>query len=329
MKKKLNILILIISVMVLHSCYADIDLEDYKETPKAVLNCAVSPDTIVMASISRTWFFTEDNPNVSLKGVDVNLYINDVFREKMQWKDITQEGSLNARGIYTSTVIPNPGDIVKVTASTEYGNIWAEDIVPPKPEIVDIKTSYRKFDNGSTIWGNDGPSSFKQVEIKYEITFQDNVNEENYYLVRISSTDPYESVYPLDYSGDPIFIGQESIFGGSFEGKFLEGQGGRTFSDETINGKKYSLIVKETYIDEFYFQDKTHSRIISLYALSKSYYQYFSSIQFLTDGQIMQNMADYGLSEPRRIYSNVQGGTGILGASQHVEREIVLEPSFD
>lgn len=332
MNNKLYCLIILISFIALHSCYADLDLEKYREAPKAVLNCAVSPDTIVMASISRTWFFTENNPNVSLQGADVKLYINDIFREQMLWKDITQEGSLNARGIYLSSITPLPGDVVKVTASTEYGEIWAEDIVPPQPEILDVKISYRRFDNGSGTYFPGGYETALQVETRYEITFQDNPDEENYYLVRISVPDSeeYETLYPLDYSGDPVFIGEESIFGGSFEGKFLEGQGGRTFSDETINGKKYTLIVKETYMDEYYFKDKTHERVISLYALSKSYYQYFTSIQYLTDSQIMQNMADYGLTEPRRIFSNVQGGgTGILGASQHVEKIVTLEASFD
>lgn len=39
----------------LTSCYRKIDLDEYRTTPKIVINSVVSPDTVVMASITRTW----------------------------------------------------------------------------------------------------------------------------------------------------------------------------------------------------------------------------------------------------------------------------------
>lgn len=41
----------------LTSCYRKIDLDEYRTTPKMVINSVVSPDTVVMASITRTWFY--------------------------------------------------------------------------------------------------------------------------------------------------------------------------------------------------------------------------------------------------------------------------------
>lgn len=41
----------------LTSCYRKIDLDEYRTTPKIVINSVVSPDTVVMASITRTWFY--------------------------------------------------------------------------------------------------------------------------------------------------------------------------------------------------------------------------------------------------------------------------------
>ena len=38
----------------LTSCYRKIDLDEYRTTPKMVINSVVSPDTVVMASITRT-----------------------------------------------------------------------------------------------------------------------------------------------------------------------------------------------------------------------------------------------------------------------------------
>lgn len=42
----------------LTSCYRKIDLNEYRTTPKMVINSVVSPDTVVMASITRTWFLS-------------------------------------------------------------------------------------------------------------------------------------------------------------------------------------------------------------------------------------------------------------------------------
>ncbi len=326
-KQAAYILFITTLIVLLHSCYTDIDLEKHMKGPRVVLNCAVSPDSVVMVSVSRTWYFTEKNPNVSLPNADVKLFINGKFTEQMQWKDITSEGSLNAKGIYVSTIIPQAGDVVKVTATTEIGDAWAEDKVPNKTDILDIKLKYRLYDNGNILIIGDTLINTLTGELTYEITFEDRPEEENYYFLRIESKNLDEfsllglETYPLDYSSDPVFIGQESIFGGSFEGKFLEGRGGRTFSDETINGKRYTLKVKENYMPDYTsawgkeLEDGILSREVYLYELSKPYYQYLSALLFLMDERIEQNMADFGLSEPKKIFSNVHNGTGILGAS--------------
>lgn len=50
----------------LTSCYRKIDLDEYRTTPKIVINSVVSPDTVVMASITRTWFYPDKKPYVNL-----------------------------------------------------------------------------------------------------------------------------------------------------------------------------------------------------------------------------------------------------------------------
>ena len=47
----------------LTSCYRKIDLDEYRTTPKMVINSVVSPDTVVMASITRTCLlYTSPSP---------------------------------------------------------------------------------------------------------------------------------------------------------------------------------------------------------------------------------------------------------------------------
>lgn len=306
-----SLIIAAIFCVLLISCYTEIDLEKYKPAPKAVLNSVVTPDSIVMASISKTWFFTEKNTNVGLEDATVNLYINNEYKERMKW-EITDEEQLNINGIYTSTIIPKPGDVIKIVADTKYGIIQAEDTVPAKTDIMNVKFTHTDYEYYGRI----------NTDIKYEITFQDNKDQNDFYLIRISSTYLNSHTGIFDYSSDPIFIGHKSILEGSLDGKFLGGQGGRTFTDQTINGKQYTLIIKETDSQNIYKIGKTCKRKITLYTLSRAYYQYLTSLQYIEDDQLINDMANYGLSEPKRIFSNIQGGTGILGAT-HLASEII------
>lgn len=306
-----NPIIAAIFCVLLISCYTEIDLEKYKPAPKAVLNTVIAPDTIIMASISKTWFFTEKNTNVGLDDATVDLYINNEYKERMKW-EIADEEQLNINGIYTSTIIPQPSDVIKIVADTQYGIIQAEDTVPAKTDIMNIKFTHKNYEYYGRI----------NTDIKYEITFQDNVDQNDFYLIRISSTDLNSYIGIFDYSSDPIFIGQKSILEGGLDGKFLGGQGGRTFTDQTINGKQYTLTIKETDSENVYKIGETCKRKITLYSLSRAYYQYLTSLQYIEDDQLINDMANYGLSEPRRIFSNIQGGTGILGAT-HLTSKII------
>ena len=65
----------------LTSCYRKIDLDEYRTTPKMVINSVVSPDTVVMASITRTWFYPDKKPYVNLPHAHVELYINNQYIE--------------------------------------------------------------------------------------------------------------------------------------------------------------------------------------------------------------------------------------------------------
>lgn len=65
----------------LTSCYRKIDLDEYRTTPKMVINSVVSPDTVVMASITRTWFYPDKKPYVNLPHAHVEaLYQQSIHR---------------------------------------------------------------------------------------------------------------------------------------------------------------------------------------------------------------------------------------------------------
>lgn len=302
----------------LTSCYRKIDLDEYRTTPKMVINSVVSPDTVVMASITRTWFYPDKKPYVNLPHAHVELYINNQYIETMQWKTLNNPRNPDQPDtLFLSNTIPAEGDRIKIVASTpEYGTVTAEDIIPKK---VPIKNASHTIKKGNGVYQGTISDYF---EIYYEVTFDEFPEKNNYYLAKITQIKTgYYGYYEteIDYI-DPVFKEQDAILDESMAFNGLEKRGGALFTDQSINGQTYTLQIKETTAE----LDETEQRIISIYSLSESYFLYLLSLQKIAGSTLEGGLGNIGLTEPLRVYSNVEGGTGILGGNQHSETTITL-----
>ena len=302
----------------LTSCYRKIDLDEYRTTPKMVINSVVSPDTVVMASITRTWFYPDKKPYVNLPHAHVELYINNQYIETMQWKTLNNPRNPDQPDtLFLSNTIPAEGDRIKIVASTpEYGTVTAEDIIPKK---VAIKNASHTIKKGNGVYQGTISDYF---EIYYEVTFDEFPEKNNYYLAKITQIKTgYYGYYEteIDYI-DPVFKEQDAILDESMAFNGLEKRGGALFTDQSINGQTYTLQIKETTAE----LDETEQRIISIYSLSESYFLYLLSLQKIAGSTLEGGLGNIGLAEPLRVYSTVEGGTGILGGNQHSETTITL-----
>lgn len=302
----------------LTSCYRKIDLDEYRTTPKMVINSVVSPDTVVMASITRTWFYPDKKPYVNLPHAHVELYINNQYIETMQWKTLNNPRNPDQPDtLFLSNTIPAEGDRIKIVASTpEYGTVTAEDIIPKK---VAIKNASHTIKKGNGVYQGTISDYF---EIYYEVTFDEFPEKNNYYLAKITQIKTgYYGYYEteIDYI-DPVFKEQDAILDESMAFNGLEKRGGALFTDQSINGQTYTLQIKETTAE----LDETEQRIISIYSLSESYFLYLLSLQKIAGSTLEGGLGNIGLAEPLRVYSNVERGTGILGGNQHSETTITL-----
>ena len=302
----------------LTSCYRKIDLDEYRTTPKMVINSVVSPDTVVMASITRTWFYPDKKPYVNLPHAHVELYINNQYIETMQWKTLNNPRNPDQPDtLFLSNTIPAEGDRIKIVASTpEYGTVTAEDIIPKK---VPIKNASHTIKKGNGVYQGTISDYF---EIYYEVTFDEFPEKNNYYLAKITQIKTgYYGYYEteIDYI-DPVFKEQDAILDESMAFNGLEKRGGALFTDQSINGQTYTLQIKETTAE----LDETEQRIISIYSLSESYFLYLLSLQKIAGSTLEGGLGNIGLADPLRVYSYVEGVTGILGGNQHSETTITL-----
>ena len=101
------------------------------------------------------------------------------------------------------------------------------------------------------------------------------------------------------------------------------------FSDSGINGTTHTIVIKEIIQGVFgmkytLHEAKTMRRSFNLYAISKSYYNYL--VDLLAFSSVLDDfhsgMIDIGISEPARIYSNVDGGTGIMASFNRTSKVI-------
>lgn len=273
----------------LTSCYRKIDLDEYRTTPKIVINSVVSPDTVVMASITRTWFYPDKKPYVNLPHAHVELYINNQYIETMQWKTLNNPRNPDQPDtLFLSNTIPAEGDRIKIVASTpEYGTVTAEDIIPKK---VPIKNASHTIKKGNGVYQGTISDYF---EIYYEVTFDEFPEKNNYYLAKITQIKTgYYGYYEteIDYI-DPVFKEQDAILDESMAFNGLEKRGGALFTDQSINGQTYTLQIKETTAE----LDETEQRIISIYSLSESYFLYLLSLQKIAGSTLEGGLGNIGL----------------------------------
>lgn len=313
---------IVFTALCLTSCYKEIDLDEYRTTPRMVINSTVSPDAVVMASVTRTWFYPETKPYVNLPHARVELYINDRYVESMQWKTVPNPHRPERPDtLFASNTVPSEGDRIRIVASTpEYGTAVAEDIIPRRVPIESVRYTIRK---GEGLYADTYTDYY---EIFYEVTFNDAPEPGNYYLIRVMSlwNDSYYGSYwqvaDMDYI-DPVCLEQDAILDGSMGFDGLNKGSGALFTDQSINGQTYTLQAKETAIK----LEQSGSRIIALYSLSESYFLYLLSLQKIAGSTLEGGLGNIGFAEPLRVYSNVEGGVGILGGNHHSETRIILK----
>ena len=124
-------------LLLVTSCMKEIDLEHLRPEPKLVLNCVIIQDKPIIASLSRTWFYTEGGVNLLMENADVKLYVNDRFVEQLSFN--LNAYNYNTFGGYVATYIPVVGDKIRIEAEMDgYKPVVAEDVIPGPPTLLNF-----------------------------------------------------------------------------------------------------------------------------------------------------------------------------------------------
>lgn len=318
-------LFIIFLIVLLASCSHETDLNEFRNQHDAnmlTLNSILTPDSTICVVATSPYFFTDiHNGYQYVDNLKIDLFVNNDFKESLTFDSDDHT--------YHSNIRPNVGDEIALRTIYKDQPVSASDIIPVAPTIVDVQVK------------RDGPIPVyydNDYVISYFITIQDNPDEENYYFLRYyqpnSTTETWMGT--RDYSHEYVFQQLAKTINAHIPGWTPYSESGLPFSDAGINGKAHTIVVKETIQCSFFTaadQWTTLPRTFQLFAISKPYYNYLVSLlcDDKSDDNIHSGMLDLGLADPMKIYSNIEGGLGILcsyTSSQHTVDVIKLCGKF-
>lgn len=332
MKRRIILLILINLMVLFSACEKTIEFNGTDTDPKIVVNGLVTPGNPIEITLTKSQSFLSEQYNESLSNAEVNLYIDDVFAEKLTLyisRDSTVYGTaINENMIYRSQAVAESGKTYRLEVSSPgLPPVSCQTTVPDPVNLQQVDTATEIVREE---WGE---RQFLVVKLK----FVDEAKSKDYYRIQLDESSgynlsSYDTVsHTFEYSDtvivstqvsmnfdkyDPIFEGNDKaddLISGTPDNQFA------IFDDSGIHGTEYTLQLKlNTY--PWYSEEGSGNFIekkILFYRITSEYYEYLKS----ANSHFWY--ADDYFSEPVPVYSNVKGGLGIFGSATPIIHTIV------
>jgi hypothetical protein len=311
MKKNNLYIVLIISVLQLSGCEKNVDFNGKEPAPKMVVNAVINieSDTNLIKISESVFDFSTQKPCI-VENPEIHLNINGKECNQL-WLDTI----IGVHSYYKFVSKLNSGDRMEFSAHTQkHGTVKGYDIVPRN--TVEIKN----IDHSWFIKDGKG-------YLRLYVTLKDNPQERNFYRITVRTKG--DMVHPSIQEPNNIwalkniFIDDEMLFHNPTEteedGKFPNFY--RIFTDDMFRGKEYTLniYIEETNAMDDPWIDYARQYVkVEIHTLSEKLYQNLHS-QELAIGR-----SDDVFAEPVKIYTNIQGGYGILGIYRICEKEKLI-----
>lgn len=332
MKKIIYILII---ALITAGCEKTIDFNGKLTTPMLVVNSIIAPDSTIVAEVSSSRFFLDENNGTKyIENADLKLIVNGVDRGKLvKYPSI---------GTYGTDYKVSAGDEVKIEVSAPgFAPVSGLTKIPLQPTILAVdtsSTSQKRFDyyyNGYNNAELDTVGEYRELHFRFKMKFQDKGKEKNFYRLVVKQRTYYNKNNPPSgglinendyveryfFSFDDVIFqnqnqnqlgGLEDIFGGSGSSYYYN-----VFSDELIDGKEYDIQFSDyirldqvKYEKSPYEYDTSNPEktvyLIYLHEISPDYYWYVKSMVSAS------NVGDNPFVEPVQVRSNIENGIGIF-----------------
>lgn len=293
-------LILFTGLFLLGSCESPVDLDFVLEEPKIVVNSNFSPGAPFQVIISQSSYVLSSEPETFVNNALVTIYnMQEEKEERLQLK--------NARTPFYQSrqLLPESGQTYKIEVDIPgHPIITAEDVVPFPVVLSEIEV------DTTLIPGHVEDQIYK---LAVNVQFEDPPGNSDYYHLCL-----YNHTGSLPGGMVPMdgFTESETDVATLVPLRHLEShkdnpavtfhfeEGGILFSDEDFNGQSASLTFFSLLNVDSGDQLQKGKVVGELKTVSKSYYQYHSSLS-----RQLANK-DKPFVEPITIYSNIENGLG-------------------
>lgn len=298
--------------LLLPSCTTDFDPK-LDDTPIPVINALAERDSLLVAMVSRSWLFNtlNDPAKATLPDANVQYRVDGGQWLPMTFNEETARYECDHRCM--------AGESVEIKADTRFGEAEGSANVPTAVPIDKVEyTVETRIDQNSFSMGYNGEISHPlEMTLRFKVTFTDPAGE-NYYLVAGSG-----------YVDDPIIGENES----AMDGVLNKYHYCSFFTDRTISLQTYTLSLFESFYlwptgDGGYGRPWSTKSTIKLINLSKDYYLYILSL-FKKYTGFQGILEDFGVAEPRSVFSNVSTGAGIIASDAVSLYELDVLPIFE
>ena len=309
MKKIINVLTILMSVLCAPSCEKYIEFSGEESKPRLTVSALANAGEPFSAYVSSSLFFlNSEGSGAFIKDLDVSrgivkLTVNGAAESViMQYMPDKEDRAL----VYGSDYVPQPGDRIVLEAEFPgFDPVRAETRVPFPPQF---EVSSVKYDS-------------EAGELGMTIRLRDDGSYEKYYFL----APILEAMYPgmetpyriaCRYRSDDVVFKNMGV--GVFElYGFLFGDDNLVscyFSDEMIRGKEHSIRIVIPGIQPNGESDRF---FVELRAVTESLYWFDTSYARMED--------DFNLfAEGVTLYSNVSGGYGVLCAAATTRIDVEL-----
>lgn len=298
------------------ACESDIKFKGSDVEPKIVIYALLNPDSLVTVTIAESHpvFETRYEPR-QITDASVRLYRDGGLIETLTYVPVTAMPDYYPASRFSRYVSmshkPVNGSTYRIEVEVDgLESAWGETRLPEPVPVISV-------DTGSVIIGE------YASEVKIKLKFRDPAETFNHYRLTAraligtylgNKDEPYDPLFPVTVYDSDIGYGtysepliaprqEDDLFGMYLQNDF------NLFTDELIDGKEYNLTLGYNYSGppalEYY--EFIHAWF-SLHAITRDIYLYLQS--YSAQRQTIDNF----LAEPVPVYTNVNGGLGVVGA---------------
>jgi hypothetical protein len=331
---KKHILPLLAVALTLAACDKPVDFNGEGPAPKLVIDAIAGPNRGFKMGDRYNYNSPEYGANTHLIYIKEAVFLfggtkpapvtDPSFRVLLNGTGIPVETTSKYAHFNTPLVA---GDRLEISVETpRHGRVTASDVVPAPAVISDLKTE----------WFTDPADNTSYLRTL--VTVDDPAGENNYYRFEIRSTERYlatgtDWVYnPETGTHDPVEVKREYEVTEKHEvltdhellfsrtDNFPSAEQWKQVSDEVFNGRSYTFNLYANIPRSPHVPYETeligHSVTVDVHTLSPATFKHLRSCDIAADGNYT--------TEPVKVFSNVEGGYGIVGVFNVASKTVEL-----